>query len=485
MVFQISLQGYTIGNRLGGGGTSEVYAAVRNSDRLSVAVKILNHVLPPPQWGHPDRLRMQIGMTIWSHMEHPNIVRVIDCGILSQESRPCLVLEYMPGGSLRRRMWQGIRLSDAIRTLADIASALDYLHLRNVCHSDVKAENILFSVNGQGKLNDLDRSTYVPRGESAWNRSVWPLYGTNYGWPDSEIGPELQNESIPDLLGYYELDWLQFCIMAYEVLTGRVLPREFVPPHRINRHVPLSLSELIYRNISPQGARHRNLYDMASKLKAAEQELEADVLLRYDWEHYLTQNLRLDVFPIGLPYSSVGPGGNVYSAELGFIHHVDERKVKSHFIDINLLGCAAFSNGQFQRASEYFQEAARERDHSSIVHYNMAVTLMKLGKQREAVSYLRGIQREGNKSLEVRCALMVALSAVDPVAAYELARELVGVRTPRAYGQIGEPWLDESKLERGMGTYSCELAAVVCFRAGDYELARGLLSRVQRLGSLT
>jgi tetratricopeptide (TPR) repeat protein len=373
-----------------------------------------------------------------------------------------------------------MRLSDAIRTLADIASALDYLHSRNVCHSDVKAENVLFSVNGQAKLNDLDRSAYVPHGEYAW-----PWYGTNHGWPLSEIGPELRFQSIPDLRGYYELDWLQFCIMAYEVLTGRVLPREFVPPHQINRHVPFSLSQLIYRNINPQEAGHRNLYDVASKVRAAEQEVENDVLLMSDWEHYLRQNLRLDVFPIGLPYSSVGPGGNVYSTELGFIHHGYERKVTNHFIDVNLHGCAAFSNGQFQRALEYFQEAARERDHFSIVHYNTAVTLMKLGKQREAVNYLRGIQREGNKSVEVRCGLMVALSAVDPMAAYELAQGLVAADTTRAYGRIGERWLDESQLERGMGMYSCELAAVVCFRAGDYELARRLLSRTVHLGSMT
>ncbi|MBI5367130.1 MAG: tetratricopeptide repeat protein [Planctomycetes bacterium] len=86
-------------------------------------------------------------------LRHPNIVQVFDVG--SEQGRPYLAMEYVPGPSLRRRLLEAaaagpggtwaLRPREAVLYLRDIARALAVAHAHGIVHRDVKPENILLA----------------------------------------------------------------------------------------------------------------------------------------------------------------------------------------------------------------------------------------------------------------------------------------------------------------------------------------------------
>lgn len=116
---------------------------------------------------------------------------------------------------MRSRCWKGIRLSKAIWALEEIASALDYLHKRNLFHLDVKPENVLFNEQGEAKLSDLDSWAY----RKSLRIERWPTYGNSF-IHNIPSGRGWAKITVPIANNARELDWLQFCLMAYEILTG-------------------------------------------------------------------------------------------------------------------------------------------------------------------------------------------------------------------------------------------------------------------------
>jgi serine/threonine protein kinase len=87
-------------------------------------------------------------------LSHPNIVTIYDVG--EHEGMHYIAMEYLEGGSLRDRIAQGaIPLDQVERILAQVASALDYAHARNLIHRDIKPGNILFTADGRPKVADF------------------------------------------------------------------------------------------------------------------------------------------------------------------------------------------------------------------------------------------------------------------------------------------------------------------------------------------
>src|SRR6516164_9551447 len=75
-----------------------------------------------------------------ARLAHPNIVRVREFAI--ERSIPFLVMDYAPGGTLRRRYPKGtcLSLQQTASTIKQIAAALQYAHNHGLIHRDVKPE---------------------------------------------------------------------------------------------------------------------------------------------------------------------------------------------------------------------------------------------------------------------------------------------------------------------------------------------------------
>jgi serine/threonine protein kinase len=75
-------------------------------------------------------------------LDHPNIIKLHD--FWEDESFLSIVMEYFPGQELHTYIRHKPLSESALRPLIrQVVDALDYAHSHNICHRDVKPENIL------------------------------------------------------------------------------------------------------------------------------------------------------------------------------------------------------------------------------------------------------------------------------------------------------------------------------------------------------
>ena len=91
---------YRLASLLGQGGYAEVYSGQHARLSLQAAIKVLHAYLTGSEAEH----FYQEAETI-AKLTHPGIVRILDYDV--QDGVPFLVMEYAPGGSLRRRYPKG------------------------------------------------------------------------------------------------------------------------------------------------------------------------------------------------------------------------------------------------------------------------------------------------------------------------------------------------------------------------------------------
>ena len=137
---------YRIVRRMGSGGSGVIYEAVRSSDGLPVAIKLLRAVAAHEAVAS-DRLRREaeaLGLA-W----HPNVVDVLDHGHLA-DGTSYLVMELLRGETLAARLDRKSRLTpEELGPIAlQVCDALAAVHAAGVVHRDIKPSNIFLSVPG-------------------------------------------------------------------------------------------------------------------------------------------------------------------------------------------------------------------------------------------------------------------------------------------------------------------------------------------------
>jgi hypothetical protein len=124
---------------IGDGGVGMVYRARRVNLERMVAVKVLHESLVD-EAGFVGRFRREAAAM--SRLYHPHCVGVIDSGVY--ETRPYLVLEYLPGQTIRQLLSPGpFEPARAIRIALQLLETLEYFHGHHVIHRDLKSENVM------------------------------------------------------------------------------------------------------------------------------------------------------------------------------------------------------------------------------------------------------------------------------------------------------------------------------------------------------
>src|SRR5688500_8788133 len=126
---------YVLEAKIGGGTFGEVWRARHHvwSDQL-VAIKV-------PTNGQYIKSLQHEGNAVHG-LEHPNIVRAR--GFDPYGDPPYLVMEYIPGSSLRPLIQQKkLSPEQAVSVMKQVLAGLAYAHKNNLVHRDVKPENIL------------------------------------------------------------------------------------------------------------------------------------------------------------------------------------------------------------------------------------------------------------------------------------------------------------------------------------------------------
>lgn len=132
---------YNILEYLGEGSFGKVFKAREISTGRILAVKKMSI-------NHSEKKYSNIikEINLLKHLDHPNIVKYYD--YFEEEDYIYLMMEYLEGGTLRQYMKEKTNITedDARIIIKQLLTALSYLHYTcDICHRDVKPENIMFS----------------------------------------------------------------------------------------------------------------------------------------------------------------------------------------------------------------------------------------------------------------------------------------------------------------------------------------------------
>src|SRR3989338_6161775 len=148
---------------------------------------------------------------ILSMCRHPNIVSLF-C-TFSDPNHLYYVLELCPNGELLTwlKKFGNFDLNTARYYIAEIVSALEYLHKHNIIHRDLKPENLLFTSNMHLKLTDFGTSKQL-EGSDTLARSNSFVGTAEY------VCPELLNVKETSAAS----DLWALGVIVYQLLTGRM-----------------------------------------------------------------------------------------------------------------------------------------------------------------------------------------------------------------------------------------------------------------------
>jgi eukaryotic-like serine/threonine-protein kinase len=200
------LEGFEILQQLGEGGAARVYLARQHSLDRHVAIKCLRQ----------DRIddealaRLSLEASTLAQLSHPGIVAVHD--VIARDDGVFMVMEYLPGGSLRDPLDSPMSLARALQITVQLARALEYAHDHGLVHRDLKPENILFRENGMPVITDFGIVFHLDTHQSQRLTRTGTFVGTpTYLSPEQISGERASAQS----------DLYSLGVMLHEMLTGK------------------------------------------------------------------------------------------------------------------------------------------------------------------------------------------------------------------------------------------------------------------------
>lgn len=166
----MTLLRYQIVRELGRGGSSTVYLARDERLGIALALKVLHANLASTERSDACH-RFFHEARVAAGLRHPGVVAIYD---LDEETRT-LVMEHLPGGTLRDRMRAGLEAGEAIATAETLLAALSYVHARGVVHGDLTPRNILLRSPGETVLADFGNARLL-EGAAGEQPAGTPIY---------------------------------------------------------------------------------------------------------------------------------------------------------------------------------------------------------------------------------------------------------------------------------------------------------------------
>jgi serine/threonine-protein kinase len=245
---------YQLIRQMATGGMASIYEALDTRLDRKVAVKIMHSHLAQDEKFVERFIREAKAAAALSH---PNIVAVQDQG-WNQSGTPAifLVMEMVEGHTLREYLNEQEKLSitDGIKFLLPVLSALAAAHRIGIVHRDIKPENILISKEGRIKIADFGLAKGPLIGGTLTAESSVILGSVSY------LSPEQVQRGVADSRS----DIYAIGITAFEIFTGKKpfegdAPIQIAYMHVNNRvpristlvtGVPEKLDDLIYHATS-------------------------------------------------------------------------------------------------------------------------------------------------------------------------------------------------------------------------------------------
>lgn len=269
-----TIAGYRLVERVGEGGTAEVYRA-EHPERGACAFKVLR----PRLRGDPTAVKRFLREAGYgARVQHAGVVRTFDYG--EADGLYYLALEWANGQPLADFLHHSGSLAPPLvaRIVRQLADALAAAHQAGIIHRDLKPENIIFDGQTEtAKLLDfgIARDAELPP-EERLTRTGFFVGTLQY------VAPEALSGELVDA----RADIYSLATITYYLLTGRHpytgrSPRELFqqlltkPPVPLNqalaeKHFPAALEAAVMRGLSRDpGARQNTVTAFADEVEAA------------------------------------------------------------------------------------------------------------------------------------------------------------------------------------------------------------------------
>lgn len=261
-----TLGSYEVLDILGRGGMGVVFKALDPKLNRVVALKVMNDAFQSSSQGRQRFLREAQAAAA---VKHENLVTIH--AVHDEGPAPYLVMEYVEGQSLERRLKSGpaLEAEEIARIGIQIASGLQAAHQRGLVHRDVKPANILLEtgtdrvkITDFGLARALDQVQLTQAGE---------LAGTpQYMSPEQARGEQVDHRSDLFSLGslLYTLGAGRLAFPAETAVAAlRGICDDRPPPLRVvNPRMPAWLSSVVERLMEKQPQRRPQTAREAAEL---------------------------------------------------------------------------------------------------------------------------------------------------------------------------------------------------------------------------
>lgn len=260
--------GFVVKRCLGEGGVASVYLVRHEVLDSLYAIKVL-----APSVADTDPFLVKRFMRearLATRLKHENLVTVHDCGYDVDKDLYYLVMDYVPGTSLRVVIAFEGRLS--VERSADIvlqvSSALHSAQSFNLVHRDIKPENIIIGEDGRVKLLDLGIAKATNLGDSL-HTTMSSVLGT-----PAYLSPE---QAVSSANVDVRADVYSLGIVFFEMLTGKcpydgenlsaimdmVLSSDEIPdPREFVHDIPEELSAFVRRMVAKDRSKRIASFDV-------------------------------------------------------------------------------------------------------------------------------------------------------------------------------------------------------------------------------
>eukprot|EP00667_Euglena_gracilis_P001774 EG_transcript_1773 len=136
-------------------------------------------------------------------LRHPFVIR-LHCAFQTN-SKLCLVLDYLPGGTLQHLLDKWCHVPEAVARFyaTEMVLAVGYLHSRNIIHRDLKPTNVLLTADGHAVVTDFGIATSSAEAQT--------FCGTLH-----YIAPEVLSRRVYTKA----VDWWCMGVLLYQMLAG-------------------------------------------------------------------------------------------------------------------------------------------------------------------------------------------------------------------------------------------------------------------------
>jgi len=168
-------------------------------------------------------------------LKHPNLVKVLDYGILLEGFKPYLVMELVEGQSLRQILRKRFALvpADIAQVLVQACEGLYEVHGKGIIHRDLKPENLMLRgiPEAPDNVKILDFGIAQLQKDKRFDESGWAIGSIGYMSPEQVCGQPVDLRT----------DIYSVGLIFYEAITGKPPFKGRTPKETMAMHVKAPL----------------------------------------------------------------------------------------------------------------------------------------------------------------------------------------------------------------------------------------------------